>query len=302
MQDSIFTTELPLIKTDEELEQIKLLYSDYNTYFIASGCIKERREKFNKLWRSFKPLADKHFLSDIKKHFHQRTWEMYFGNILLGKNLFIKSKNEGPDFIVNKNIYIECVTCEKGDKNKPDSVPEMYVACNSNEMQVQDVPTDEMILRITNSLKEKAIKQYDKWKNKDWFNEEALFIIAINTGDLGHVEDSNMPNVIKALFGFRFMQINLKNGKTNYSHRNKIEKSNKKPVSVNYFINNDFNFVSGVLFSNKAVLNHPANIGDDCIFINNPFAKYPVDKSFAKLFNNWHAKTENNGIKLTKNY
>ncbi|MCK4592839.1 hypothetical protein KAT63_05405 [Candidatus Parcubacteria bacterium] len=302
MQDSIFTTELPIIRTDKELEQIKSLYPNYDTYFVASGCIKKRREKFNKLWRSFKPLADKHFLSDIKKHFHQRTWEMYFGNILLGKNLFIESKNEGPDFIVNKNIYIECVACEKGDKNKPDSVPEMHVACNPNEMQVQDVPTDEMILRITNSLEEKAIKKYDKWKNKNWFNKKAPFIIAINTEDLGHVEDSSMPNVVKALFGFQFMQINLKNGKTNYSYRNKIEKSNKSPISVNYFINNDFNFVSGVLFSNKTVLNHPDNIGDDCIFVNNPFAEYSVDKSFTKLFNNWYAETENNGIKLTKNY
>ena len=302
MQDSIFTTELPIIKTDKGLEQVKLLYPNYDPYFIASGCIEERRKKFNKLWQTFKPLADKCFLSDIKKHFHQRTWEMYFGNVLLDKKLFIKSENKGPDFIVNENIYIECVACTKGDKNNSDSVPEMYVARNPNQVQVQDVPTDKMILRITNSIKEKATKQYSRWKNKNWFNKKALFIIAINTGDLDHVEDSNMPNSIKALFGFQFMQINLKNGKKNYSHRNKIDKFNKNPVPVNHFISDKFSFVSGVLFSNKSVLNHPANIGDDCIFVNNPFAKYSVDKSFAKLFNNWYAETENGGIKLTKNY
>jgi hypothetical protein len=60
--------------------------------------------------------------------------------------------------------------------------------------------------------------------------------------------------------------------------------------------------VSGVIFSSNNVLNHPEKLGDDCIFVNNPFAKYPVDDSFIQLFKNWLAKIENNHIFLEKNY
>jgi len=111
-----------------------------------------------------------------------------------------------------------------------------------------------------------------------------------------------MPNVIKALFGFQHQQINLKNGKVTYSRRDKIIKSDNGPVSVNYFVNDDYSYVSGILFSDITVLNHPDKIGDDCIFVNNPFADNPVKASFIKLFKNWHTGRTRNGIKLKRNY
>lgn len=278
------------------------MYPNYDTYFIASGCIKKRRRKFEKLWQNFEPYADNNFLTEIKTNFHQRSWEMYLGNVLLEKKLAIKSQNGGPDFILDDDIYIECVALTRGDLTKPDSVPEMFVAKTPEEIYEHDVPVDQMILRITQVINNKALDQYKEWRSKKWFKADAPFIIAINTGDLQYVDNPSMPNVIKALFGFQFMQINLKNGKKSYSHRDKIEKVNKEPVFVNYFINNSFSFVSGVLFSDKAVLNHPDKIGDDCIFVNNPFSSLPVDQKFAKLFKNWKAEKGNSEITLQKNY
>lgn len=302
MSDTIFTANLPLVKTAKELEGVKEMYPKYDSYFIASGCCKERREKFDKLWKKYKPYADRHFLNQIRTNFHQRTWEMYVGNVLLKKGLKLQSKNEGPDFVIDKTAYVECVAPTKGDPTKPDSVPEMFVATTPEEICVQDVPVDKMILRITQVIKDKALDQYENWKSKKWFDLKMPFIIAVNTGDLSHVEDSSMPNVLKALFGFQFMQINIKTGATNFSHRDKVDKSNNKPVPVNYFTNKDFSFVSGVLFSDKLVLNHPENIGEDCLFVNNPFADNPVDESFVKLLKNWTASKENDEISLKRNY
>jgi hypothetical protein len=143
---------------------------------------------------------------------------------------------------------------------------------------------------------------YQCWKNKKWFNLKMPFIIAINTGDLSHIEDPSVPNVLKALFGLRFLQININTGVINFLYRDKVYKLNNKPVPVNYFTNEDFSFVSGVLFSDKLVLNHPENIGEDCIFVNNPFTNNPVDESFVKLFKNWTVNKENNKISLKRNY
>lgn len=300
--DSLFTVELPFIETDEELKKVKELYPKYDSYFIASGCCKERREKFDKLWVKYKSYADRHFLNQIRTNFHQRSWEMYVGNVLLKNKLAIQSQNEGPDFVISETAYVECVAPTKGDPAKPDSVPEMFVATTPEEIRDQDVPVDKLILRITAVIKDKALCQYDNWKNKKWFDSKMPFIIAVNTGDLSHVEDPSMPNVLKALFGFQFMQINIKTGATNFSHRDAVYKSNNESVPVNYFINEDCSFVSGVLFSDKSVLNHPENIGEDCLFVNNPFAKNPIDESFIKLFKNWTASKANNEISLKKNY
>lgn len=301
MQDPLFTVDLPLVNTNSELEKIKSLFPNYDPYFIVSGCKKDRREKFESLWARFRPYADSHFRIQIKTNFHQRSWEMYIGNVLLVKNLLIQSKDEGPDFIVNDNFYIECVACTKGDKNKSDSVPEMYIATTPNQIRWQDVPTDKMILRITQVIKDKAIEQYGKWKDKKWFNEKVPFIIAINTGDLEYPQDYlGIPLIIKALFGLEFMKIS-QSGSKSFSWRKVIKKEGGIDVQVNFFTDNNFDFVSGALFSDKLLLNHPKNIGDDCIFINNPFAKNLLDKDFIKLFRNWYAKVEN-GIKLTKNY
>ncbi len=302
MQDTIFTIRLPSIKTNKELKKVKELYQQYDPYFIASGCFKERRERFDKLWVKYKPYADRHFLNQIRTNFHQRSWEMYVGNVFLKNGLTIQSQNEGPDFIINKIAYIECVAPTKGDPAKPDSVPEMFIATMPEEIRVQNVPVDKMILRITQAVKDKALNQYKNWKSKKWFDFKMPFIIAINTNDLKYGDDSDIPNVLKALFGLQFRQINIKTGATNFLHRNKIDKSNNKSVPVNYFINEDFNFVSGILFSDKSVLNHPENIGEDCLFVNNPFAKNPINKSFIKLFKNWTASKVDDEIILKRNY
>lgn len=302
MQRTIFTIEIPFVKTHEELEKIKQMYPKYDPYYIASGCIKERRDKFDNLWKNYQIYADSHFLTQIRTNFHQRSWEMYVGNVFLKKCLKIQSQNEGPDFIIDKIAYIECVAPTKGDPAKPDSVPEIFAATTPEEIRVQNVPVDKMILRITQAIKDKSVDQYNNWKSKKWFDSKTPFVIAVNTGDLEHIEDPRMPNVLKALFGFQFMQINIKTGATNFSHRDKVEKTNNVLVPVNYFINEDFSFVSGVLFSNKSVLNHPENIGEDCIFVNNPFADNPVSRSFICLFKNWTASNENDTISLKKNY
>lgn len=300
--DTLFEVELPLVRTNDELEKVKELYPKYDSYFIASGCIKERREQFDKLWVNYKTYADRHFLNQIRTNFHQRSWEMYVGNVLLDKGLTIQSKNEGPDFVVGKNAYIECVAPTKGCPTKPDSVPEMFVASTPKEILSQDVSIDKMILRITQAIKDKALDQYIKWRSRRWFSNDIPFVIAVNTGDSGYAEDLSMPNVLKALFGFQFMQINIYTGAKKYSHRDIVCKSNNEPVPVNYFVNEDFSFVSGVLFSDKTVLDHPKEIGEDCVFVNNPFAKNRIEKSFAELFKSWTASKEDDKISLKKNF
>jgi hypothetical protein len=109
LKKTLFDDEFPEdIKTDEELKVLKEKYPEYDLYYIATGAIKERREKVDKIWNIFRPYASNHFLSEYKldENFNSRTWEMYIGAILVKNNLKIKTSKDDswPDFVINDSI------------------------------------------------------------------------------------------------------------------------------------------------------------------------------------------------------
>ncbi len=296
MPNTIFSDDFPYVKTSSELKKvIKSCPDHYDEYYIASGCIQERKEMFDSLWKKFSTYADPHFLTQVKTSFHQRTWEMYMGNVLITKEQIIASspRGVGPDFIVNDNLYLECVACTRGE-NDSDAVPEIRTG-------VGTVPVDRITLRVTNSIDEKS-RKHQGWLEKNSINESLPFVIAINIADQTYPENPGMPYTIQALFGFQHLQVDLKTGKTSYSHRPWVEKSNGVRIPLHYFNSKNHSSISGILFSNKNVLNHPEKLGDDCIFVNNPFAQNCVSDSFKSLFKSWTASISESGLNLIRNY
>ncbi len=299
MQNSIFTVELPLINNNGGLERVKALYPDYDSYYIVSGCIKERRENFDKLWKIYRSLADSNFLSDVKKHFHQRTWEMYLGVVFIKNNLDVFSPDKGPDFIINKDkeneIFIEAVACEKGTTE--DAVPEMFVARSPEEMVVQDIPHDEMLLRLTNSLDTKYKKYKDFIENK-----KKPYIIAVNKGGLEH-PDPQIPLILKCLLGFgyeHFKKVNDHLVYAGWTRRDYIKKKDGEKVSMKFFEEENHNIVSAVIYSTETVLNHPEVMGSDCIMVYNPRAKFPIDLDIFSFLQQWRAEYKENGLEIKK--
>lgn len=307
MQNSLFTIELPLVNTNEELEQIKKAHLDCDPYFIASGCIKERREKFNNLWNQFKLLLDDHkgktFLSKIKQkgQFHENTWEMYVGCVLKKyfSDVSTSPKDEGIDFVLNKDktgeIFIEAVACKKGDS--ADAVPNMIVAEKSEDITVQDVPHDEMLLRLSSSITDKA-KKY-----KDFINtKNKPYVIAVNKGALEH-PDPQIPLILKCLFGLgyeHFKKINEQLVYNGWTRREFIEKSNGERIAMIFFEKDENDFVSAVIYSPDNILNSPQNIGSDCIIIHNPKAKFPIDIKTFPFLQQWKAEYVGAGLEIKK--
>jgi len=299
MQDSIFTIDLPLVSTNEELEKVKTLHTDCDSYFIASGCIEERRDKFNNLWKQFKPLADTHFLSQIKKEFHERTWEMYVGCVLKKYFSDVSSGDSGPDFILNKDktdeTFIEAVACKKGDS--ADAVPDMIIAEKPEDITAQNVPHDEMLLRLSRSIERKA-KKYKNFiidKNKP-------YIIAVNKGALKH-PDPQIPLVLKCLFGLGYEHFKKVDGPFIYNgwtRREYVEKKNGKKIPMIFFEKDENNFVSAVIYSSINILNSPQDIGSDCIMVHNPKAKCPVDTKTFSFLQQWKAEYIGDGLEIKK--
>jgi len=288
MNKSIFTDDFPEISTNKELQKIIKKFPEYDPYYIASSCIKERKEMFDSLWQIYQPLADKHFLSDCKKHFHQRAWEMYLGVSLIKNSLDISSSGRGPDFVVNKDreneIFIEATACARGDTK--DAVPEEYFAEKPKEIRVQDVPYDKMLIRLINSLDYKYKKYKDFIKKK-----EKPYIIAINRAGLGYLDD--IPLILKCLFGLGFQSFQMINGKffnAGWEMKKIVFKESGAKVPISFFEEEEHGIISAVIYSEKSVLNCPKEIGSNCILVHNPKAKLPIDLKIFSFLRQYKAK------------
>ncbi len=273
---TMFTDTFPDdITSDEELDVIKAQYPDYDDYYVASGSIKERRESFDAMYQIYAPYADKHFLSDLKKHFHERTWEMYIGYTLIKNGVSFTSTNKGPDILIETpegKIWIEAVVCNSGDG--PDRVPAMIYGVAS------DVPDDEMIIRMANSLDAK-FKKYQKYINEDIVSVEDKLIIAVNAGIFSHVVDGDMPLILKAIFaiGFRTLSLPIDGKgpvKPGISTRNFIEKKNGSKVATTFFLEKEHASISAVLYTSRTVLNQDEPAGTNIMVVRNPIATNPL--------------------------
>ena len=291
--------ELPLVSSNEQLTKVQEEHPLWDKSYVASGCIKERRRFFESLWNKYKPYADRHFLSQIKEHFSQRAWEMYVANVLLEKGITIQSKDEGPDCIVIDNakkhiLYLECIVPERGDS--PDAVPHFISTPFPREPILQAVPQDKIMLRITTAIKAK-FDQYQRWKDKEWFNKDAPYVIAINTGSFDYPDDSNIPYVPKVLFGVGHPYFSSDGEDEGWTFRDSIERLSGALVPVTYFMSSAFEDISGILFTNKSV----GNIGKRALLIvNNPFARNPIEEDFLNLFDKWFSDRDKENVTVAK--
>lgn len=280
----LFQESLPESKSDKDLDELQRKYPSYDRYYLASASIPSRRALFEELYQYFLPYADRHFLSDLKRHFHQRTWEMYLTYVFLVNDFSISSSNKGPDIKISfngKTIWIECVACESGDGN--DSVPPLLYGGN-----LQDFPEKKMLLRMTNSLDAK-FKKYQEYVEKGIVEKNDIYIIALNRSALDHC-DPGIPLILKSLFGFEYLNIPIRmlrdsggdaEGKSFWSIRKDIVKQNGEPIPMNFFRNEICSGVSAIIYSKTSVLsslNHPENMKDELILVHNPLAINPLDE------------------------
>ena len=189
---------------------------------------------------------------------------------LLDRSVVFTSKDQGPDFLIEhggKNIWIECIACEKGDG--ADRVPDLHYGV------VQNVPSNEMLIRIASALKAKNEK-YKKYLVDGIVKDADQFIIAVCRGDLGHV-DAAMPLILRAVFAIGHQTLTMPRdgspSRSGWSTVPFIEKQNGSKVPMTFFLEKEHEGISAVIYSKDTVLNHPDVIGDDIVVVHNKLAK-----------------------------
>lgn len=294
IHQNLFLDELPLVSSEAELTAVKQQYPDLDEWYVASACCEERRKAFEELWRHFEPFADNHFLDQVKKKFHQRTWEMYVGYTLSQKSLLFTSNSEGPDFFLNDGVYLECVACTPGTLGNVNSVPEHVYG------EWMPLPQCQIGLRIAQVFKEKSDKYLNKWSGKPWFTSTSPYVIAINIGELNYIEDSKMPSVLKVMLGIGDRYFIPSTREQGYSQQFTLTKQTSNgsvEIDIAYFHRPEFSHISGVLFSNETILNHMNSERKECFYANNPFAMHKPDYSFVERFNRREISQDNGVLK-----
>lgn len=277
-----FPDDLPAIKFNRELDAVKERLRGLDEYYVASGCIPDRRALFEAMWGVYEPFADADFLHQHRLSFHQRTWEMYLGYMLLRRGFKLERIGKNmPDLCLNTSkgkLWIEAVA--PGHGNGADRVPEIRIGVG------QSVDFERIALRVSSALDEK-FKKLEKYLSDGTVSKNEPYVIAVNRGFYSIGDPYEMPLVMQCLFGVGPLTIAFSPGRTAtstyYARRNELPKTKGGTVPMTFFENPAHAPVSAVIYSTQNVLNaapagiqNPKKLGRDCVVIHNPLAANPI--------------------------
>jgi hypothetical protein len=256
------------------------------------------KEFAERLWDTYHPHADSHFLTEIRRDFHARFWEMYLTCTLLEQGQqqgysvrCPKYRTGGPDICVeyrDLRIWVEAVTPTDGNPTKPDSVIEPTL-CEAHK-----IPEEKIILRYTNAINSKH-KQYLKYLADGIVAENDAYVIAVNGFPLSYGwATPEIPRILKAVFPIGPVQVEFDRNtgkvvKVGHQFRPIIYKSTGEKVSTEFFVNSQYDGISAILHSYaNACMMVPLfpeelvdqqdvdQLGNDFFVVHNPMALQPV--------------------------
>ncbi len=272
------------------------------------------REYVESLWEEFKPLADRHFLSDAKAHFLERFWEMYLVKALNVAGWSPHTTGEkGPDFVINhsgKEIFVEATAPSAGEGD--DAVPEMKLRT------VRAVPEKEIILRLRSAISSK-LAAWKRWLSQKIVSNGDTFVIAINGRRIRDgLGDSEPPFIVRAVFPIGPLVAVWDKSEhevveTYYDYRDSLTKKSGANVETDIFLSSAFSDVSAVVYSFVNAANYSQIEGQDFRLVHNPKATNPLPKGFSKIGReywlsdnevvnyNWNERSEpNKSLELTE--
>jgi hypothetical protein len=208
-----------------------------------------RKERIERLWNKYEPLAPRRFRDKLQIEFYQRWWEMCVGVGLcnLSMPLVTNKRDSGPDFRVDTDegrVWVEAVA--PGPGTESDAVPPPLFS------GVADVPMRECLLRLTQGMEGK-LKQAEKHAEDGVILSGDPYVIAISSCRLNfHGWSLNFPQpiMLRILAGAGDLVISPISQPSKYSARQAlVSRDSRAPVDLALFESDRFARVSAVLYS-----------------------------------------------------
>lgn len=235
------------------------------------------KEFVEKLWSDYEPFADKDFTKHIPIEFHSRFWEMYLTCTLkkLGKAIMPKKRIKGPDIgieNIHSHIWVEAVAAKPGEGvNK--------ISPLAPEQMVFRVPEEQIVLRYTSVIDTK-FRAYSRYIEKQIIADSDPYVIAVNGNKVHFSYDDidEIPYIVQAVlpFGLQIVDMdwdNPNNSEIRYAYRSEIPNKSGCTVQTNIFQKEEYNGISGIVFSRTGVNQLHETLGSDFVFIHNPLAR-----------------------------
>jgi hypothetical protein len=240
----------------------------------------EAKSFFQKLYNKYVELnyEENNFLDGIKKQWHPRVWELYFTIKLMELGFDINCpKGNAPDVKIqndNQIIWIECATLSKGNGAVKECDDDVLHTFND----------EDYILRITSTITSKY-KQIENHRESGVIGSEDIVLIAMNTGELDLTEIAQMdfPLIQKALYGIGSMTYNFTTKEVSNQHRLNVKKSNNVKIKTNYFATDEYENISGIIFSDWKSTEISKKLTEGFELTHNLYAKNKLREGFFKI-------------------
>jgi hypothetical protein len=254
------------------------------------------------LWDQYHPHADEHFLTEIRRNFNARFWEMYLTCALLqyGPELSVLRRKPGPDILIEhegRRIWIEAVVVTDGEPGKPDSISPPAL------VRAPTAPDEKIILRYRTAIDEKH-RKLQSYLSKGIVSAEDSYIVAVNGYALSYRwEDAEMPRILKAVFPLGALQFlfDRDTGRltgSRHQFRPNIYKGSGAGVSTEVFVNDHYDGISGVMHSYANACMTARPLGVDFLLIHNPRAANRVPHKLIRSTREYFATPVDGGYTL----
>jgi hypothetical protein len=232
-----------------------------------------------RLWESFRPHADEHFLTEVRTDFISRFWEMYLTCALFDgaqkRGYRVTCPKPGPDVCVEfrgHRIWVEAIAATNGMPGNPNTLVEPILGGGT-------IPEDKIVLRYTSAILEKY-RKYTRYIQSGIVDRGDAYIIAINESGLafrGVRAEADLPRFLKALYPIGQLEVVIDLQKPRHARmRNRsrftIRKANSQEVAVQTFIDTSWSGLSAVICSNVDVRFSQRPLGADFEIAYNPLA------------------------------
>ena len=285
MQQEIQNMDIKDLLNDDEL---------IRTYpFLRRLCYKIY---IKKLYYEVKDLLPADFLRKLQIEFPQRYWELWLmAHFKKCCQITRNPTDLGPDITItlgDTKVHVEANIPNQGttkDQVLPFPIVSMHdVKDDKTGLVVSDENkrVEKMALRYANSINEKKI-QYEKWIADNVIYPSECYILALNSYYLEDVHINDPLSIETTLFSIGpdsviLDRTTLQPQRYEFMRKETITKHTGTEVKIGHFLDKNFDFISGILYSSR--LFDPLQ---QCILIKNPYAKNPLpddsDLSVLKL-------------------
>jgi hypothetical protein len=269
------------------------------------------KEHVEKLFEISGDLMDRKFREQIKHNFASCYSELLFASVFRRRLAFLVShpSDEGPDLFINEiGCWAEVVTMSDSQAGNPNSIPQTILG------EVSEVPQKQIILRITNSFTYKADK-FRKYLNDGLIRDTEEIVICISGGWFGGSNriptyiKGGFPPIVSALLAMGNVVFLLDKNTHKIidqtcEFRDRIPKviseSNTEPIKTDYFLDPNFSYISGVIYS-WANVNEPIDdlsLGNDFYFVHNPITARPIPVGSFKCGIEYDVKFDGKNISI----